>query len=167
MPIPHFGRSVRTHLRDHRKAWLLGLVIAVFGVWNVYQAWQLRPGSKVPPQRPNAVVCTHCGWQGHRVTLHLPQRCPRCHRVTVHFAGICPECGEWTAWDPGREAALFANPRLFMDEGPNAFFPRCARCGAQTNATGVKPSAALPPGLLKRLQSERESAAPGRRGDRP
>jgi len=129
--------------QNRRTALLIGLIAALMA-WNVYQASKLRPGAKAPPQRPNAVICTNCGWQGWRVTLKLPQRCPKCHKTTVHFAGICPECGEWTPWDLAKEQELFAEPQLFFQKGPAYFFPRCRKCGAPTNATGRKLSIPLP-----------------------
>lgn len=124
-----------------RKRWKTGLVVLfVVGLlaWNAYQASKLLPGSKAPPQRANAVICTNCDWRGWRVTLKLPQRCPKCFKVAVHFAGVCPECGEWTPWDLNKEKELYAHPRLFVDKGPAYFFPQCRKCGAPTNARGQK-----------------------------
>jgi len=117
----------------------LVLLTALLLWWNAAQLWRLRPGGKAPPQSPNAVICTHCGWRGWRVTLHLPQRCPRCHELSVHFAGVCPRCGTWTPWALSREELLFARPRLFMDLGPAYFFPKCRQCNAQTTPRGNVP----------------------------
>ncbi len=128
---------------DSGKRWALLAVITVFTAWNIYQASKLRPGAKAPDQRPNAVICTHCNWTGFHETRKLPQRCPDCRRMTVHFAGLCPECGAWTAWELWREELLYEHPRLFMDYGPNYFFPECGKCGAQTDENGVKVE--LPP----------------------
>jgi len=124
----------------------LGLVAAVLLGWVACQAYRMRPGGKAPPQSPNAVVCSECGWRGKLSVDSLPAKCPKCGKMAVHFAGVCPNCGEWTPWDPGREEILFARPRLFMDWGAAWFFPSCSKCGTETNATGRSvrlPDAAL------------------------
>lgn len=136
---------------------MLAAVVLGLLYWNGHQWWQLRPGGKAPPQVPNAVICTHCGWQGWRATMHLPQRCPRCHEVSVHFAGICPHCRTWTPWSLPREELLFARPRLFLDLGPAYFFPKCRECGTQTTPRGTVPVARRPRLL--------EHSAPGARGE--
>lgn len=125
-------------MNDDVKKWMLIAVIVAFMGWNAYQAFKLRPGAKAPDQRPNAVMCAECGWTGFRETLRLPQRCPKCHKMTVHFAGICPECGAWTPWELWREELLYEHPRLFMDYGADYFFPKCHKCGAQTNENGKR-----------------------------
>jgi hypothetical protein len=129
--------NIISRLADHWHTALVVTVIVGLLAWNAHLAAQLRPGAKAPPQQPNAVICTNCGWQGWRVTLELPQRCPKCHKMTVHFAGICPKCGEWTPWNIAREQLLYAEPQLFMQKGPGWFFPRCRKCGSPTNATGA------------------------------
>lgn len=132
---------------------LLVLVTAGLLWWNAAQWWRLRPGGKAPPQAPNAVICTRCGWQGWRVTTHMPQRCPRCHQMSVHFAGICPECRTWMPWSLPREEQLLAHPRLFMDLGPAYFFPKCRECGAQTTPRGAAAGSA-PAAAYKRTVHE-------------
>ncbi len=129
--------------RNLKKWIIIAIIVAAVG-YNIYQASKLRPGAKAPDQRPNAVICTECGWTGFRPTLKLPQECPRCHNMSVHFAGICPECGAWTPWELWKEELLYEKPRLFRERGPNYFFPKCHRCGAQTTENGRKPWTPVP-----------------------
>lgn len=137
---------------------VLAVLVLVLLYWNAHQWWQLRPGGKAPPQVPNAVICTHCGWQGWRVTERLPQRCPHCRALSVHFAGLCPRCKTWTPWSRSREELVFAQPGLFLDFGPAYFFPKCRECGAQTTPRGTVP-VSRKPRLLKH-------GAPGAQGDK-
>lgn len=131
---------------DDRKTSVLAGVISVIAITVlIVQLAGLRPGSKAPEQIENPVICTECGWTGHRTTEKLPQKCPDCRKMSLHFAGICPECGEWTAWAIEKERELFENPRLFIDRGASWFFPKCHKCGAATNPYGRKLRNMTPP----------------------
>ncbi|MCE5215914.1 hypothetical protein LLH03_02680 [bacterium] len=156
------ARFARVFSRRSSRA-LLVLLTAALLLWDAAQVWRLRPGGKAPPQSPNAVMCTHCGWQGWRVTMHLPQRCPHCRQVSLHFAGICPSCRTWTSWELAREELLFARPRLFMDLGPAYFLPKCRKCGAQTTPRGA-PAVPAPDGARRPTTDSR--SAPRARGER-
>ncbi|HCU37507.1 MAG TPA: hypothetical protein DGT21_19370 [Armatimonadetes bacterium] len=150
--------ALRGHLNRPWGRLALCVIVVVVLCWNMSQWWSLRPGSKVPPQVPNAVVCVRCDWRGWRETPRLPQRCPKCREMTLHFAGVCPKCGEWTPWNLAKEKELYAQPRLFLDLGPAYFFPKCRKCGAQTTPRGAAPVSRAHP---------LEHDAPSARGDKP
>lgn len=162
-PHRRLWRVFLSYLSGPWQSTALVVLIVCLLCWNATQLWRLRPGGKAPPQSPNAVICTNCGWRGWRETLHLPQRCPKCHELAVHFAGLCPRCGTWTVWDVRKEKLVFAQPRLFIDLGPAAFFPVCSRCGCQTKPRG-EPSLSLPSDFQKKLKDHQ--SAPRARGDK-